>query len=499
MAITVARASSQYAEAASTPLPSSSNTVFTLAAWYKPSSISNGTVLGCGSTSGSEYIALGMDGSGKVFIEVPAGDGLSTGTLTSGAWSHIAGVQASATSRTGYLDGVAGTAHTSSYTPGPFNTTTIGGLMLSGSRLSFAGGDIAECAIWNVALTAAEVASLAAGFVPLLIRPASLVFYAECKGNSPERELIARRELTYGAAGAAPTIASHPRVFRPRSVMVASVPAVGTSATVTAVAAMATGAAPAPAVAAGSVIIAAPALALGDAPAPVISTAQSVAALPAVALGSAPVPALSAGVNVIAPAALALGAAPAPVVVSAAIITLPAALALGSAPAAVLHASSTVTAPAALAAGDAPAPVLTSSAVVVAPAALALGSVPLPVLHAGVLISVPAAVALGLVPPPVASAPAIVYAIVSPWFTPGTVVDVVALTSANERAWAHERVVQPISQPYKLVIPIRPGQVPLLSAVAGDDGVARFLVVPPGRYWIIGEVDGVVRRVACTV
>lgn len=215
MAITVVRASSQYAEIVSTPLPLSNTVTYSMAAWYKPSSIANGTVLSVGSTASGEYIALGMDATGKVFIEVPPADGFSTGTLTNGAWSHIAGVQASATSRTGYLNGVAGTTNTTTYTPGPFTSTTVGGLMLNGTRTSFSGGDIAECAIWSVALDAGEISALAAGFSPLLIRPASLVFYVPLLGNSPERELIARRQLTYGAAGAAPTIAPHIKVFRP--------------------------------------------------------------------------------------------------------------------------------------------------------------------------------------------------------------------------------------------------------------------------------------------
>jgi len=38
-------------------------------------------------------------------------------------------------------------------------------------------GKLAEVAIWNVALTAAEIATLAEGFLPTFIKPESLISY----------------------------------------------------------------------------------------------------------------------------------------------------------------------------------------------------------------------------------------------------------------------------------------------------------------------------------
>lgn len=219
MAITVARASSQYAEAASSPI---SSIVGTLACWYRPGTVGNGTALGVGRTSGgTQYLALGITGAGVTFLEVQGAsttDDALAGTLSAGAWSHICGVSASATSRTAYKDGVAGTANTTNTGAiAALSATTVGGLNVNGSRVSFADGDIAEAAVWDVALTAAEIASLAAGFSPVVIRPASLVFYAPLSlGASPEQDLRATRGLTFGAAGAAPTKATtHPRMFKP--------------------------------------------------------------------------------------------------------------------------------------------------------------------------------------------------------------------------------------------------------------------------------------------
>lgn len=228
MAIAVVRASSQYAEATSSCLGSGTLTTFTLAGWYKPSSIANGTVIGIGRSSTAPYIAMGMDGSGLVFIEVSDGSGVNVtgGTLSNGVWAHIGGVQASATSRTAYLNGAAGTTNTTSKTPSGLDRTTIGGLVLNGSRLSFAGGDIGECSVWNVALTTAEMLMLAAGMSPLCVRPQSLVFYAPLtQATSPEQDLRGSLALTFGAAGAAPTKAtSHPRVFKPISTATVLVP-----------------------------------------------------------------------------------------------------------------------------------------------------------------------------------------------------------------------------------------------------------------------------------
>lgn len=275
------------------------------------------------------------------------------------------------------------------------------------------------------------------------------------------------------------------------------------NATVNAVAAMALGDAPAPAISAGAAVTVSPALALGSAPVPTAAGVTAVSATPAMALGDAPSPALSSGVVVIAPAALALGSVPVPIASAANVVIAPAALALGSAPAPSLQASAVIFTPAALALGDAPAPAVsaTATAIVIVPAALAHGSAPSPAIVAAAVVLAPSSFALGSAPAPLVFVftPAVAYDLISPWFTPGTVVDLVPLVNANERAWAHERVEQRISQPYKLVIPIRPRQTPVLSAVAGDDGVARFLTVPPGKYWIIGEIDGVVRRVARTI
>jgi len=69
-------------------------------------------------------------------------------------------------------------------------------------------GTIAEPAIWNVALTDAEIASLAAGFTPDQIRPQSLQFYAPLVRNL----IDVRGGRTITNVGSA-TVATHPRIY----------------------------------------------------------------------------------------------------------------------------------------------------------------------------------------------------------------------------------------------------------------------------------------------
>lgn len=153
-----------------------------------------------------------------------------------------------------------------------------------------------------------------------------------------------------------------------------------TNATVTAVVAAATGAAPSTTATASAhvTVTAVPAAATGDTPAAVVAGSgnATVTAVVALALGSAP-PAnsiLSSVVN--APAVISLGSAPAAVLASAgnATVTAVPATALGSGPVAVVRAGSGVTAVAATALGSAPVAVVTAGQNVIAVPAFATGA-----------------------------------------------------------------------------------------------------------------------------
>ena len=69
-------------------------------------------------------------------------------------------------------------------------------------------GLIAEVGIWNAALTAAEIASLAKGMNCDKIRPQSLVFYAPLV-----RDLLDQKGGRTITNNNAATVAAHPRIY----------------------------------------------------------------------------------------------------------------------------------------------------------------------------------------------------------------------------------------------------------------------------------------------
>ncbi|KKK59939.1 hypothetical protein LCGC14_3029330, partial [marine sediment metagenome] len=74
---------------------------------------------------------------------------------------------------------------------------------------SYMDESIAEVAIWNVALSNAEVALLAKGFSPLLIKPESLVSYWPLVRDD-DNDWIGGFDLT---AFNTPTVSDHPPVI----------------------------------------------------------------------------------------------------------------------------------------------------------------------------------------------------------------------------------------------------------------------------------------------
>jgi hypothetical protein len=86
-------------------------------------------------------------------------------------------------------------------------TLDIGYSDQGNANFQYFDGAIAEVAMWNVSLTAAEAAILSKGYVAPHVRPDSLTFYAPLWGrHDPEAELIARNTLTLTNS---PTAATH--------------------------------------------------------------------------------------------------------------------------------------------------------------------------------------------------------------------------------------------------------------------------------------------------
>ena len=210
--------SSEYLEIDSAPVTAAP---LTIAAWGNVDETWQSGVIASlvDASSGNDWFLVRtkyQSGPGEYTCNVYArsSDGLpevdSTTTFAIGGWHHLCGVFASASSRSAYLDGGAKATITDTITPSGIDRTSIGRIGDS-TPAGYFEGKIAEVGIWNAALTDAEVASLALGVSPLLVRPQSLVFYAPLIRDE-DRDIVGGLALTPVNT---PSIAAHPRVIYP--------------------------------------------------------------------------------------------------------------------------------------------------------------------------------------------------------------------------------------------------------------------------------------------
>lgn len=217
MARSFTAASSHYLENASavrTAVP------MTMACWGNAASAHTGAMVGIYDNtnanrryelrfgSGGNFTANHNDGT----TNANAG---SVATYSAGTWAHAAAVFTGTSDRTIYVNGTVDTNNTTAVagSMAGCNVTTIGRRSVS-TPSSYADGLLAEAAIWSVVLDAAELAALAKGFSPLLIRRTSLLAYWPLIGRySPELE-IAKGSFPMTVNSA--VVADHCRVFYPR-------------------------------------------------------------------------------------------------------------------------------------------------------------------------------------------------------------------------------------------------------------------------------------------
>ena len=126
---------------------------------------------------------------------------------TTSAWQHGAGVWSS-TNRYVFLNGAQDASDAQSTLGGTPTLVSIGSRFAGATAGIFMDGLIAEVGIWNVALTAAEIASLADGMTCDKVRPDSLVFYAPLV-----RDLIDYSGGLTITNNNSATVAVHPRVY----------------------------------------------------------------------------------------------------------------------------------------------------------------------------------------------------------------------------------------------------------------------------------------------
>jgi len=134
----------------------------------------------------------------------------STAGGSTGVWGHAAAVYTSSTSRRAYYNG--GSEGTNSTARAPANApdnVVLANYRTNAYSSTWFDGRIADAAVWNTDLTAAEVAELGKGVSPLKVRPQSLVWYAPLI-----RDLVEIRQgLTLTANGSPSAYTDHPRTF----------------------------------------------------------------------------------------------------------------------------------------------------------------------------------------------------------------------------------------------------------------------------------------------
>lgn len=155
----------------------------------------NGRIFDTNKTTGREVFSNVPGGSTYTYVHV---FNTTNGTWTmsrpaTGAWHQI-GLTYDNTSTSNnpamYLDGSSVTVTTSTAPVGTASTSTdpygVGNRPSDKARVW--DGMIAEWAVWNVILSAGEMAALGAGFSPLLVRPQSLVSYCPMVETSNIRD-----------------------------------------------------------------------------------------------------------------------------------------------------------------------------------------------------------------------------------------------------------------------------------------------------------------------
>lgn len=210
MARLFAAASSQYLSFAGDVVDT---TPITMACWFRKSAL--------GTTQG--LMTIGADATNDQwqfrvtstdFVQanaIDAGTGSTantTTTITANTWHHGCAVFAGSSSRAAYIDGGSKGTNTTLRTPDISDTVVIGAQWATGVASGFWDGDIAEAAMWNVALTDAEVALLAKGVSPMTVRPELLSGYWPLMGRtSPEIGVVGGFGMTLNAG---PVQSSHP-------------------------------------------------------------------------------------------------------------------------------------------------------------------------------------------------------------------------------------------------------------------------------------------------
>jgi len=228
MALSFVSGSQQYlSKSAALFSGSSTDYNFSLSAWVKPASRHTGSIIGADAGSGNSGRFALFTQNGKFAARRKSSYIMQTSQFATDNtdWFHVLGVW-QYNSRALYVNGVnvasepgnklgGGQAGTTNISLDPTAGTTFYiGRDHSGKYFN---GVIAEAAAYSVYLSAGDIASLAAGFSPSMVRPESLIGYWPLGGavSNDYADPFGQHTLTPTNT---PTAADHPRIIYPTGV-----------------------------------------------------------------------------------------------------------------------------------------------------------------------------------------------------------------------------------------------------------------------------------------
>lgn len=194
------------------PFPGSLDVPFTMAGWFNQDTNKTHTILSVADKDVTDdYHRLAVRSTRRVEAGSFAGTfrfAETSTTCSDGVWNHAVGLFIADNNRKAYLNGGGEDQNTQSQDVLNIDRAIIGSTADS-TPIRYWDGMLAELAIWDVELTLAEITILAAGYSPLFVRPASLVFYVP---------LI--RSATLNRVGAdlvddGTAVDDHPRMYYP--------------------------------------------------------------------------------------------------------------------------------------------------------------------------------------------------------------------------------------------------------------------------------------------
>lgn len=202
------------------------NAPITVSCWMKLSSGSGDRdPCGLGASGNTHYAVLQVNGSGNSLWSLAgvSAFGFTTGTsnVVTGNWVHLLGVSSSTANHKVYVNGSQeGSTSTTNVGAMTLNRAAVGVLYYNTSPLQGFPGYVAEYGVWNVALSDAEIAALAKGYSPMMIRPQSLQHYWPLGGiysNSSSGEFGIRGGTTLSETGTVGTTDHPPKIIYPSS------------------------------------------------------------------------------------------------------------------------------------------------------------------------------------------------------------------------------------------------------------------------------------------